>query len=264
MQIKDLIAYLESIAPPHYQAGYDNSGLLVGDATRPITNVLIALDCIESIVDEAIARDCNLIVAHHPIIFSGLKQLVGANYIQRTVIKAIRHDIAIYAIHTNLDSLLVDGVNTEIANRIGLVDCSILQPAPEHDADLRVGFGMVGDLPSPMPALDFLTHLKDRMNLHTLKHTALCQPTISRVALCGGSGSSLLPLAIASGAQAYITSDFKYHEYFDADKHLTIADIGHYESEQYTIDLLHRLISEKFSTFAALKTAVNTNPVQYF
>jgi dinuclear metal center YbgI/SA1388 family protein len=203
-------------------------------------------------------------VAHHPIIFSGLKQLVGRNYIERTVIKAIKHDIAIYAIHTNLDSVLDHGVNTEIANRLGLEKATILAPDLQHDSEGKVGAGLLGILPHAMATDAFLEHLKSNMACSVIKHTAITSRQIKTVAICGGSGGFLLPAAKASKADIFITSDYKYHEFFDADGDIIIADIGHYESEQFTIDLLHRLVSQKFNTFAAHKTKVITNPVSYF
>lgn len=262
--IKDVIDHLEAVAPPAYQMSYDNSQLLVGDASATVTGVLTSLDCIEATVDEAIRYDCNLIVAHHPIIFSGLKQLVGSTYIERTVIKAIKHDIAIYAIHTNLDSVLDQGVNTEIANRIGLHNVAILSPDLQHDSRGSVGAGLVGDLPQQMSTEAFLHHLKDSMHCRVIKHTAITSTSIHKVAVCGGAGGFLLDAAKASNADIFVTSDYKYHEFFDADGDIIIADIGHYESEQFTIDLLHRLVSQKFNTFAAHKTKLVTNPVNYF
>lgn len=262
--IRDLANYLEKIAPLQYQMSYDNSGLLVGDENATVKGVLVSLDCIEATVEEAVSRGCNVIVAHHPIIFGGLKRLVGSNYVQRTVIKAIQHGVAIYAIHTNLDSVLHNGVNTEIAARLDLHNLSILAPDHQHSPDGHVGAGLVGNLSTGIQVQDFFAFLKDRMQVAVIKHTAITSQMIDRVALCGGSGGFLLQAAKESGAQVFITSDYKYHEFFDADGDIIIADIGHYESEQFTVDLLQRLVSEKFSTFAALKSDVITNPVTYY
>ncbi len=261
--IKEITTHLESIAPLHYQESYDNAGLITGDPAWEVTNVLCSLDCTEAVVEEAVQRGCNLVVAHHPIVFKGLKRLNGRNYVERTIIKAIKHDVAIYAIHTNLDNVLNKGVSAKIAERLGLENISILAPKPEA-ANLEVGAGVVGELPNAMEAVDFLQMLKQNMRTGCIRHTRLMGREIKTVAVCGGSGSFLLPTAIARRADAYVTADFKYHEFFDADGHLVIADIGHYESEQFTIDLLHEIISEKFTTFAPLKTGVNTNPVFYF
>jgi len=364
MRIADVINHLESIAPPSLQESYDNSGLIVGEKSSEVQRVLISLDCIEETVNEAIAQNCNLIVAHHPIVFSGLKRFNNANYVQRTVQLAIKNDIAIYAIHTNLDNVYHQGVNGKIAEKIGLKNTRILAPKsggllklvtycpvaeskaileamfaagaghigdyaecsfstqgygtfkpgdnanpsigqvgrremleeakvevilrehqlgtvlsalrsthsyeevayevfPTLNADLQIGSGMVGELASDMNTADFLAHLKSCMDLTIVKHTSFDKP-IKTVAVCGGSGQFLLRNAKSSGADVYVTSDFKYHEYFDAEKDLMICDIGHYESEKFTIDLLYDILSKKFSTFAVLKTEVNTNPVNYF
>jgi dinuclear metal center YbgI/SA1388 family protein len=260
--IKEITAHLESIAPAHYQEGYDNAGLITGDAAWPVTNVLCSLDCTEAIIEEAIEWGCNLVVAHHPIVFKGLKRLNGRNYVERTIIKAIKNDVAIYAIHTNLDNVLHRGVNAKIAEKLGLQNLSILLPKAEMN-NLEVGAGVIGELPAEVSESLFLQQLKETMLAGCVRHTRLLGKPIKTVAVCGGSGSFLLPTAIARRADVYVTADFKYHEFFDADGHLVIADIGHYESEQFTIDLLHEIISEKFTTFAPLKTSVNTNPVHY-
>ena len=264
MKIRHLTNYLESIAPLHYQMSYDNSGLLTGHPDQQITGVLIALDCLESIIDEAAEKHCNVVVAHHPILFSGKKRLIGSDYIERTIIKAIKNDIAIYAIHTNLDAVLVNGVNTEIAHRLMLSDLKILSPDPMLNVEGTAGAGIIGTLPEPMATRDFLAFLKSSMDLKVIKHTKIIADKVHRIAICGGAGYFLLEAAKSTNADVYITSDIKYHQFFDADESITLVDIGHYESERFTIDLLYRLITEKFSTFAALKTEVNTNPVFYF
>jgi dinuclear metal center YbgI/SA1388 family protein len=260
-----LIAYLEGIAPLHLQEDYDNAGLITGHPQMIVKGVIVCLDALESVVDEAILADCNVIIAHHPIVFRGMKRFNGANYIEKTIIKAIKNDIAIYAIHTNLDNVYMHGVNSKICDRIGLTDTRILAPKDtmSHQGQAS-GSGMIGTLPEVMKSRDFLQMIKDKMELHIIKHTALCQETIRTVAVCGGSGSFLLPHAIKHGADIFITSDYKYHEYFDADNKIIIADIGHYESEKYTIDLLNSLIINKFSTFATHCTKIVTNPVNFF
>jgi dinuclear metal center YbgI/SA1388 family protein len=259
--IGELINYLHEIAPNNLQEEYDNSGLLVGNKNTQISGVLISLDCTEDIIEEAKSLNCNVIVSHHPIVFRGLKRFTGENYVQRTIISAIKNDISLFAIHTNLDKVRLSGVNTKIAEKIGLEQLEIMAPETE---DLNVGLGMVGQLPSPQPLAEFLAHLKQSMQLDTFKYTQDIGRPIKKVAVCGGSGSSLLTHAKIKKADVYITSDFKYHEFFDAEKDIVIADIGHYESERFTIDLLYDLISNKFSTFAAHCTKINTNPVKYF
>lgn len=261
MKITDILSVLEAVAPPHLQESYDNSGLIVGDPNTEVNGVLFCLDSIEIMVEEAIAKGCNLIIAHHPIVFRGLKRLNGANYVERTVIHAIRNQVAIYAIHTNLDNVYRQGVNAKIAEKIGLLETRILAPKPD---DFEIGAGMLGNLPKPMEEADFLKHLKKTLKTQCIRHTALRGKPVRKVAVCGGSGSFLLPEALRAKADAFVTADFKYHEFFDADGKLLIADVGHFESEQFTIELLRDIVQEKFPTFALHLTEKHTNPVFYF
>lgn len=260
MKISDILAVLEAIAPPHLQESYDNAGLIVGHPDTPVRGVLFCLDSTEAIVEEAMARGCNLVVAHHPIVFRGLKRFNGTSYVERTVMKAIQHEVAIYAIHTNLDNVYKRGVNAKIAEKMGLVDTRILAPRPE---DFEIGAGLVGNLPSPLPESDFLQHVKSALNTRCIRHTALRGKPVRKVAVCGGAGSFLLSEALRSKADAFVTADFKYHEFFDAEGRLIIADVGHFESEQFTIELLRDIVREKFPTFALHLTELNTNPVFY-
>ncbi len=260
MQIQDIIRVLEAIAPPQLQESYDNSGLLVGDPESDLTGVLFCLDSTESVVEEAVRKGCNLVVAHHPIVFRGLKRLNGATYVERTVMQAIRNGIALYAIHTNLDNVHQQGVNARIAQKLGLRHTRILSPKPGLT---DVGAGLLGELPAPMPEAAFLQEVKRAFRTGCVRHTALRHKPIEIVAVCGGSGSFLLADALRAGADAFVTADFKYHEFFDAEHRLIIADVGHYESEQFTIELLYELIHEKFPNFALHLTEVNTNPVFY-
>lgn len=260
MQIKDILTVLESVAPPHLQESYDNAGLIVGDPETPVTGVLFCLDSIEAVVEEAVRKGCNLVVAHHPIVFRGLKRLNGANYVERTVIQAIRKNVALYAIHTNLDNVHQQGVNGRIASRLGLEHTRVLAPKPGLP---DIGAGLLGTLPAPMAGEAFLLHVKTALRAGCVRHTALLNKPVQQVAVCGGSGSFLLPDALRASADAFVTADFKYHEFFDADHRLLIADVGHYESEQFTIELLYEIIREKFPTFALHLTEVNTNPVNY-
>jgi len=199
-------------------------------------------------------------------VFRGIKKFDYSTYVNRCIIKAIKHDIALYAIHTNLDNVLHNGVNQRIGEQLGLQAIEPLKPSGKHigEENYIVGAGCIGTLEQPMEEQAFLQHVKASMKAGIVKHTALLEKPISKVAICGGSGSFLLSAAIAQGADCFITSDFKYHEFFDADGKLVICDIGHYESEQYTIDLLAELLREKFPTFALHFTKVNTNPVRYF
>jgi dinuclear metal center YbgI/SA1388 family protein len=363
MQLKEITKYLEQLAPLSSQESYDNSGLIVGDPEMEISAVLVSLDCTEAILDEAISLGANLIIAHHPIVFKGLKRLNGANYVERTVIKAIKNDTAIYAIHTNLDNYRF-GVNHEIGRRLGLHDLKVLQPAKDtlsklvvyvpHDQvehvrnvmfesgsgnigdysdcsfelegdgsfrpgdntnpavgeigkreivkETRIevlvsnhsigqvvqgmikahpyeevaydvipiknlnqyeGAGMIGELLEPMDESNFLHQLKEKFGCGVIRHTDLLGKPIRKVAFCGGSGSFLLTNAMRQKADIFITGDFKYHEFFDAEEKIVIADIGHYESEQFTIDLIGELLKKKFATFAVHLTAINTNPINY-
>ncbi len=261
--VAELAAYLETIAPLELQESYDNAGLLTGDPTMAVTGVLTALDMLEPVIDEAVARGCNVVVAHHPIIFKGLKRLTGEHYVERVVIKAIRAGIALYAIHTNLDSVLNHGVSERIAHRLGLEGLSVLDPKPGADPSSPTGLGVLGSLPEALSLSAFMTLIKGRMECPVVRHTGWDERAIQKVAVCGGSGSFLLPKALAAQADAFVTADYKYHEFFEADGRILIADIGHYESEQFTIKLLEELIRNKFSNFASHSTTVITNPVKY-
>jgi dinuclear metal center YbgI/SA1388 family protein len=364
MKLKAITQFLEHQFPLSLQESYDNSGLLIGDLEMEISGVLICLDSIEKIVDEAIEKNCNLIIAHHPIIFKGLKKITESNYIERIVTKCIKNDIALYAIHTNLDNHF-DGVNKEIANRIGLKNLRILQPIQENLSKLTVfvpkdalekldeaifkagggqignysechfrtegtgtfkgneksnpqigninvreafeefrveylvsnynlrnvlnamyashpyeevayeiypiqnsnqfeGAGMIGELETEEDEIAFLTQLKTTFNCGIIRHSQLLGGKIKKVAVCGGSGSFLLSKAIQQKADIFITGDFKYHEFFDAEKQIIIADIGHFESEQFTTNLLAERMKENFTNFAIHLTEHNTNPINYF
>lgn len=265
MKIRDLTGFLEQIAPLQLQESYDNAGLIVGNPQTEIRGVLFCLDSTEEIIEEAVRRGCNLVVAHHPIIFRGLKKINGKNYVERTIIMAIRNNVAIYAIHTNLDNVLRHGVNERIAQQLGLKNLQILSPKKDlaSGIDPNIGAGIVGDLAEPIPERDFLIFLKEKMGAGVVRHTRLLERPVTRVAVCGGSGSFLLGDAIAAGADMFVTADFKYHEFFDADGKTVIADIGHFESEQFTINLLYELCAENFATFALHLTEIRTNPVFY-
>jgi dinuclear metal center YbgI/SA1388 family protein len=276
MLIQDIIAHLETIAPPAYQESYDNAGLIVGNKTTAVTGILTCLDSTEAIIEEAIRYHCNLIVAHHPIVFRGLKTLTGSNYIERVLIKAIQHNIAIYAIHTNLDNVYHSGVNAKIAERLSLKNTRIIDTKKINNTVIIdnqtytleakskiVGAGMVGNLEKPLSEAQFMAFLKSSMKVNTVRHTQFLGKNVQKVAVCGGAGGFLLQKAIAQGADVFVTADYKYHEFFDADGKILICDIGHYESEQFTIELLVEIISEKFRNFAVRKTEIVTNPVFY-
>lgn len=364
MKIAEIIQILEKLAPLSLQESYDNAGLLTGNKTWECTGVICSLDATEKVILEAKSKGCNLVVAHHPIIFGGLKKLNGNNYIEKTVITAIKNDIAIYAIHTNLDNI-IDGVSKKMADKLGLINTQILLPkknqlqklytfVPKNEADKvrdaifavgagvignysecsfnidgvgtfkagentnafvgekgtrhyenevkleiiypiwlknqvidallkahpyeevaydiialenefsQTGSGVIGELPEALAQISFLQKLKQSFDLQVIKHTNLLDKPIKKVAVCGGAGSFLINKALAAGADIYITGDTKYHEFFDANDKMVIADIGHWESEQYTIELLMDVLQHNFPTFAVLKSNVNTNPVEYF
>lgn len=362
--IDRIINFLETVAPLRLQENYDNAGLVCGDRTKICTGILTSLDLTQPVIEEAIQRQCNLIVVHHPPIFKALKRIVPGDPVSDLLILAIQNNMAIYAIHTNLDNVL-HGVNGTIAERIGLLDLSVLQPLAQthrklitfaptaHAESIRsalfeagagsigfysncsfsvkgngtfkplegsdpfvgskgqqhteeeekiemmfpvhlqenlvttlkkshpyetvaydivqvenqynqIGAGAIGTLPEPLDALAFLEQLKLAFGTGAIKHSALPTKMISRVALCGGSGKSLINIALQKKADAFISADLGYHDFFVPQERILLADIGHFESEQYTTDLLVELIKEKFPTFAVLKTGVRTNPIHYF
>ncbi len=261
-KIRTVTAFLENIAPLDLQEDYDNSGLITGSEDWEVSGVICSLDSTPAVVQEAIEKGCNLIICHHPIIFSGLKKLSGNTYVERAVVQAIRHDIAIYAIHTNLDNVLQNGVNQQIAHKLDLQDVRILA---QREGDMQTGSGVVGELPHVLSPEELFTMVQQKFELEAFRYTPAEEiRSVSRVAVCGGSGSFLLEQAISAGAQVFITADFKYHQFFDADGQIIIMDIGHFESEKFTIQLLYDLISNNFRNFAAQITKVNTNPIRYF
>ena len=362
--ISEITAVIEEFAPLALQESYDNAGLLIGDKSRSVTGVLVTLDITEAVIDEATRHNCNLIISHHPLIFRGLKKITGQDFIQRSIIKAIRNDIAIYSAHTNIDNVK-NGVNGRIADKIGLINRRILQPKSDFllklityvpheqlekvrqalfnagaghigeydscsfstegtgtfrpnenanpfvgeknqlhaEAETRievvlpkylknkvlasliqahpyeepafdfiplantwnnVGAGMIGELEQEMDEVEFLEHLKNQFSLDVIRHSPLCGRKIKKVSLCGGSGSEFLRDGIALDADVYISGDFKYHDFFDAEDKILIADIGHYESEQFTKDIFFEIITKKIPNFAVRISKVNTNPINYF
>ena len=261
MQVKEIVAFLENIAPLSLQEPYDNCGLITGSPNTDCTGVLCTLDATEAVILEAVAKGCNVVVAHHPIVFSGLKKLSGSTYVEKALIAAIKHDIAIYAIHTNLDNIIT-GVNGKIAQKIGLSQLEILDPKP--GAGPGIGAGIIGHLSSPVTEADFLQNLAHIFKIPTIKHSPFLGKKLQKIAICGGSGAFLTQKALEMGVDAFVTSDLKYHDYFDANDALLLVDIGHFESEQYTVELLVELLQPKFPTFAVLKSDTKTNPVGYF
>lgn len=259
MKIEELTSILEDWAPLSYQEGYDNAGLIVGDPSKEISGVLIALDSTENVIEEAVQKGANVVIAHHPILFSGLKKLNGSNYVERTIIKAIKNDIAIYAAHTNLDAVST-GVNSKICEKLGLNDVKILKESKNNS---NVGSGMIGTLNEPKDEMELLKFIKKEFKAGSLRYTSLLNKKVLKVAVCGGSGSFLLNDAIQAEADVFVTSDFKYHQYFDAENKILIADIGHYEAEICTQELIYDYLSKIISTFTLHFSEVNTNPINY-
>lgn len=260
MKIRDIIKLLEDWAPPEYQESYDNSGLITGDQNLTCGGVLVSLDCTGAVIAEAVEKKCNLIVSHHPLIFKPVKNILPDNGTGKTLIQAIRGEIAIYAIHTNLDNIM-SGVNAGIADQIGLVNRQILNGQEDNP---EIGSGLIGDLPKPVSEQEFLRLVKQLFKIPVVRHSTLSGRPVSRVAVCGGSGSFLISNALAAKADFFLTADLKYHEFFIPEGNCVLADIGHFESEQYTIDLLHDVIRKKYPNFAVLKSSTVTNPVHYY
>ncbi len=265
MQIGQITRELENWAPLHFQEDYDNCGLLVGNPEMNCTGVLCSLDCTEAVIEEALEKGCNLIVSHHPIIFKGIKQFNENSYVARTVRKAIQHNIALYAIHTNLDSIL-NGVNKTLADRLHLENRQILAPKPGlfDQNGTPVGSGLKGELPLETDEAEFLNWMKEKFNLSVIKHTPFTGKPLKNIALCGGSGSFLIVEAKAQQMDCFITSDLKYHDFFEADGQLLLVDIGHGESEQWVSELIIAHLTGKFPTFAVLQSLVCTQPITYF
>ena len=363
VKIKDIANALEMFAPLPLQEGFDNSGLQIGLTEAEVTGVLLCLDVTEEVIDEAVASGCNLIVSHHPLIFSPMKRITGANYVERCVLKALANGIAIYASHTNMDSV-PGGVNYRIAEKLGLQNVRILAPkgdallklsvyVPMAQADMvrealfaagcgnignygscsynvegygtfkanvgcnpfcgaigelhkesevridtvlpaylknkvisallkahpyeepaydiyplknswdSVGLGVVGDLPAECDESDFLAEVKEKFAVGSVRHTSLSGNKVKRVALCGGSGASFADAAISAGAQVYITGEARYHDLFNYDRKILFAVIGHYESEQFTMDVFNDIIRGAYPDLKVIKTSINTNPINY-
>ena len=261
MTVNDILNCITEIAPLQWQESYDNAGLQVGDLNAEAHKALVCLDITEEIVDEAVAKDCDVIVSHHPLIFRGLKHLSPETYIERAVMKAVKHDITMISMHTNLDNSYL-GVSRVLAERLGLRDLHILQPVTE-DPDL-CGAGMVGEFETAMEELDFLALVADTIQSPCLRHSALTGRKVTKVALCGGSGSPFMQDALSQKADAYLTADIKYHDFFIPEGRILLVDGGHFETEQFTKVLICDLIRKKFPTFAAEIAETRTNAVHYF
>lgn len=241
MKIAELIQLMDATFHPEYQEEYDNSGFLLGDSTRDITGVITAVDLTEAVVRESVEKNANMIVTHHPFIFNGLKRITTDNTVGRIVLQLVENKIAVYAAHTNLDNLKT-GVNGILAAHLGITDCNILRT---KQGNPEIGAGMVGLLPKQISTTHFLTLLKESLQIGSIRVCAdalKIHDTIQKIALCGGAGKFLIGDAIAAGADIYLTSDLKYHDFQEADGKIVLVDIGHYESEQLSRQLLAETI----------------------
>ncbi|MAV05136.1 MAG: Nif3-like dinuclear metal center hexameric protein [Flavobacteriaceae bacterium] len=259
MKLKEIINLIEKWAPLELAEDFDNVGLILGDENVEVKKALITLDTLENVVDEAVENKCDLIISFHPIIFDGLKKITNKTYVKRVISKSIKNNINIYAIHTNLDNH-PKGVNFQISKYLNLNNTKILIPK----IDCKGGMGMIGELHKPAPEKEFLNYVKGIMKTSLIKHSTFLNKKIKKVAVLGGSGSFAIEEAIKAGADCFITADLKYHDYFRAENKILLLDIGHYESEQYTKELILNFLRKKIPKFACVISKSNTNPVNYF
>ena len=262
MKIKEIIAALERFAPLPLQDGFDNAGLQIGLTDAEATGALLCLDVTEAVIDEAIMLGYNLIVSHHPLIFRGYKSITGKDYVEQCIMKAIKNDIVIYSAHTNLDNA-PEGVNFKIAEKIGLKNVQVLEVKEQSCCEEMAGAGVIGELDMPEGETEFLKRIKKTFEVGCIKHNKLTGREVQRVAICGGAGAFLMPLAIRQQADVFITGEIKYHDYFGHDGEILLAEIGHYESEQYTKEIFQTIIREMFPGLPVQATRVNTNPIKY-
>ena len=260
MKLKDVADALERFAPLPLQESYDNAGLQIGlTETEDVSGVLLCLDVTESVLDEAVRKGCNLVVAHHPLLFRPLRRVTRETLVERCVVKAVKENVAVYAAHTNLDNA-PGGVSFVMAERLGLRDVAFLEPQPGGVG----GSGVTGVLPESMSKADFLRLVANTFGVKALRHNDAPVETVRKVALCGGSGDFLIGKARRQGADAYLTGEIGYHRFFGDEPSLLLAELGHFESEQFTIDLLHRILCDAFPTLKIEKTEQETNPIQVY
>ena len=262
-KIIEVITCIEKMAPLDYQESWDNSGLQVGDPNQDVKAVLLCVDITEATIDEAIAKGVNLIISHHPLIFRGVKKITGKNYIERVIIKAIQNNIVLYSAHTNMDKC-VGGVNFRIAEKLGLKSIAVLAEEENIINQEQLGLGCIGKLENPLDEEEVLRLICSNLQVKYVRHTKLLNRKVSKIALCGGAGSEFISLAIAKGADLYITSDVKYHDFFSAENQIVIVDIGHFESEQCIKDVFCEQLSKNFINFAILKADSDQSPVEYY
>jgi dinuclear metal center YbgI/SA1388 family protein len=260
VKVSDICDAIEAFAPLKAQESFDNCGLLVGNMNTPIRSALICVDITEAVMDEAEELGVGMVVSHHPVIFNPLRSITGSTFVERVVERAIRAGIALYASHTNLDSV-PGGLSHRLADILGLENRMVLSHSRDYDPS--IGFGVVGELKEPMNAYGFFALVKERLNIKVIRHSAVCRDTISRVAINSGSGASLAGAAKAAMADIYMAAEFKHSDFLAAAGEIIIADIGHFESEYCSIDLLFEIISKKIPTFALHKSKASQNPVNY-
>ena len=276
MKIKEIIDALEIFAPLPLQDSFDNAGLQVGLTDVKATGALLCLDVTEDVVEEAINQGINLIISHHPLMFKGYKSITGKDYTERCIMNAIKNEITIYSMHTNLDNA-PNGVNYKIAEKIGLKNVKVLDPKEYMQQEssnnteenskpsewLMAGSGAIGELEEPMTETEFLKHVKKTFEAGCVKHTKLTGRLISKVAICGGAGAFLMEKAVKEYADAFVTGEIKYHDYFYYEDKILATEIGHYESEQYTKDIIQDFLNRKFPSLRTEQTKINTNPIKY-
>ena len=265
MQIKEITDAIEQYAPLRLQEEWDNAGIQVGDPEAEVQGVLLCTDATEAVVAEAIERGFNLVIAHHPLIFRGLKKIMGRTPVERAVAMAIKHDITIYSAHTNMDSAW-QGVSFRMADKIGMknvqfLDVNDVPPYGDSNAT-TAGCGVIGDI-DPAPAREVLQRVKAAFEVGAVRYSGAGDTIVGRVALCGGAGGFLLDKAVAMGAQLYVTADMRYHDFLDNSQRIVVADIGHYESEHFTKEIFLEIIQKKNPTFAVAFAKNETNQVNY-
>jgi dinuclear metal center YbgI/SA1388 family protein len=260
--VNDICRILENFAPLSYQETYDNAGLILGSRDTCLKGVLVCLDVTEPVIKEAVNLGFNMIVSHHPLIFKGIKSITGKNYVEDCLVKAIKNDVAVYAGHTNVDSVR-EGVNGKMAEKLGLLNCSILIPAKSGNTDEVHGLGMVGDLPVEEGETDFLQRVKNTFFCQQIRYSEPTGKMIKRVAVCGGSGSEFIVQAKAAGADVFLTGEARFHEFFTKGQDILMIDAGHYETEQFTKEVFFDLFSKKLPTFDVRISRAEKNPVYY-
>ena len=258
MKVRDITSVIEAFAPLSLQESYDNAGLIVGRYDDEVSKVLLAVDVTEEVIQEAVEEGCDMIITHHPIIFHPVKRFNSASPTERCVERAIRRGIVLYAAHTNLDST-PQGMSWRVAQILGLKNVAVMQPSGGEGA----GFGVVGELAESVESQAFMRRVMELFEVKALRHSDIVKPTISKVAICTGSGGSLIDVARASGADIYLTADLKYNDFMRHENSIILADMGHFESEYCAIQLLFDILSKNFCIFAARKSARSRNPVNY-